>query len=295
MLQGKAIRMLAKSLAESGDLIRQSTSSKKDALKRMTLALDHGGDPAFENLAIVVGAMKAGTTTIYKHLQQHPRIAGNQFAKEPDFFCSRPHEGKENFRKGLCWYAAQWDFQPEKHVWALEASTSYTKFPLFQGSFRRMAELSFHYRFIYILRDPVDRVESHIKDSIIQRRFELDNFSLNRPSLIFPSRYAFQLDQILAHFDRGHVLLLGFSDLTLRPADTLQRIESFLGLRPHDYGPITPKNSSRTLRVDGEQWQLAADEKKRVADQVADDVDRLGRVYGFETRHHFRTFFSLTG
>jgi Sulfotransferase family len=148
--------------------------------------------------------------------------------------------------------------------------------------------------FINLLRDPVDRVESHIKHSIAQGRFALDKFSLTRPSLIFPSLYAFQLDEILKHFERRQVLLLGFTDLVSAPAKTLRRVETFLGLQSHDYGTIAAQNT-RSLQVDGKYWHLSVDSKKQIADQVVDDVDRLSVEYGFEARHHFRTFFSLTG
>ena len=62
-----------------------------------------------ERFAIIIGAMKSGTTSLFHYLSQHPRIAACH-EKEPDFF-SNP----ENFAKGLDWYRNLWDWVAELH------------------------------------------------------------------------------------------------------------------------------------------------------------------------------------
>ena len=74
-----------------------------------------------ENFAIIIGAMKAGTTTLFDHLAAHPAIAPAS-PKEPGFFAF-----EEKFDAGLASYEALFDFDAESHKWALEASTDYTK------------------------------------------------------------------------------------------------------------------------------------------------------------------------
>ena len=55
---------------------------------------------------VILGAMKAGTTTLLFRLQRHPDVlAGGR--KEPNFF-SRD----ENFSKGVDWYATRWPDSP---------------------------------------------------------------------------------------------------------------------------------------------------------------------------------------
>ena len=39
------------------------------------------------NFAIIIGAMKSGTTSLFDLLSQHPEVAGSR-SKEPDFFGS---------------------------------------------------------------------------------------------------------------------------------------------------------------------------------------------------------------
>lgn len=47
---------------------------------------------------VLLGAMKAGSTTLFRRLEQHPEVLAGG-AKEPNFF-SR----EENYAKGLGWY-----------------------------------------------------------------------------------------------------------------------------------------------------------------------------------------------
>ena len=72
---------------------------------------------------IIIGAMKSGTTTLFRLLAQHPQIA-RPSEKEPHFF-SRA----ERFENGLSHYQNLWKWRPGFHKVALEASTGYTKFP----------------------------------------------------------------------------------------------------------------------------------------------------------------------
>jgi hypothetical protein len=49
----------------------------------MTLALDHGGVPAFENLAIVVGAMKPAPPLSITTFSNIPKLPGINSLKSP--------------------------------------------------------------------------------------------------------------------------------------------------------------------------------------------------------------------
>src|SRR3954469_11077337 len=89
---------------------------------------DHGKGPVStipsDGHAIIIGAMKGGTSSFYNYLIQHPQICGAR-AKEPEFF------SEHQLHKVRCdRYSDLWDFDAEKHRIALEASTGYTKYPL---------------------------------------------------------------------------------------------------------------------------------------------------------------------
>src|SRR5207244_8421308 len=77
---------------------------------------------------LVIGAMKSGTTSLYRYLQAHPDVFMSE-QKELNYFTQGANQ---NWEKGLAWYQAQFE-QAGKARAVGEASTNYTKYPQFQG------------------------------------------------------------------------------------------------------------------------------------------------------------------
>lgn len=186
--------------------------------------------------ALIIGAMKSGTTTLFNYLAQHPAIAG-AYPKEPGFFAF-----DEVFAQGRGWYDSLFDFAPARHVWALDGSTDYSKYP-FCGDVRaRMAAFpDAEFRLIYLMRHPLRRIESHARH--VQRaRRELGRQVSDRPDhgldsgispvSIAASRYAAQLDQYRDLFDAGRVKLLTLEQFTADPTRHVTEACAFLGLDP---------------------------------------------------------------
>lgn len=104
-----------------------------------------------------IGAPKAGTSTMAYLLNQHPQITV-AVPKEPQFFTL-------NWDKGLDWYRDKFPGSPDSVL--VDASTTYSMAPLksnggkkFEGIPRRVFSVNPHARFIYSLRDPVERTYS---------------------------------------------------------------------------------------------------------------------------------------
>lgn len=106
-------------------------------------------DPRLPNV-LVIGAMKAGTTSLHRHLDLHPEI-GMSERKELHLF-TRP-----DWRQHLDWYTGH--FSSAAPVQG-ESSPNYTKRRLFPGVPARIAAALPEVRLIYILRDPVERMRS---------------------------------------------------------------------------------------------------------------------------------------
>ena len=72
---------------------------------------------------LIIGAMKAGTTSLFGWLAQHPAIAPST-KKETNFFShgAAASGGPED-------YAQNWNWLPNQHRWAMEASPAYSKLP----------------------------------------------------------------------------------------------------------------------------------------------------------------------
>ena len=131
-----------------------STASRRGAL---------GGRPAAMRKPdfYIVGAPKAGTTSLYRYLRQHPQIFLPD-QKEPRFFVDDDYlRGRGTFAprpvRCLSDYLALFAGVPEC-VRAGEASTSYLHC---QTSATRIHEFTPDARIVVMLRDPVDRAYSH--------------------------------------------------------------------------------------------------------------------------------------
>ena len=175
-----------------------------------------------EKFAVIIGAMKSGTTSLFRYLEQHPAIAPCS-QKEPHFF------GKdENWERGLGWYEDLWDWEPQRHEYALEASTSCTKRPLFPDAAARMAETGREFKLIYCLRDPLDRIESHLAHAMLNGWVDERTHIRRIPAIIETTRYAAQLRTYRRHFSDDEILLVNFADLVSEPDRVVERICEFL-------------------------------------------------------------------
>lgn len=177
-----------------------------------------------DNFALIIGAMKAGTTSLFKYLSQHPEICACQ-QKEPNFFAS-----DTNWSKGLDWYQNLWKWKPESHKIALEASTFYARLPEANAA-ERIAQLEAKkFKFIYILRDPVERIESQYNFSrTIEGGRDRDFYQI-MPICIAFSKYAMQLDEYYKRFPAEDILLLYFEDLKSQPNEVVKKVCEFLNV-----------------------------------------------------------------
>ena len=103
---------------------------------------------------IIIGAAKAGTTTLHHYLDLNPQIYMSS-PKEPCFFSD-----DEIYVKGVDWYSSLFSSAKPDQACG-EASTRYSPYPQYTEAAPRMAELLPHVKLIYIMRHPVDRAYSH--------------------------------------------------------------------------------------------------------------------------------------
>ena len=172
--------------------------------------------------ALLVGAMKSGTSNLFFVLGQHPQFSPCNL-KEPSFFSD-----EQEYAKGFSYYRDLWDWDPAVHKVALEASTTYTKYPQ-QEAAQRIAEAGKDFRFIYIMRNPLERIESHIRQGLYQGFSQGLDKGLGEHEVAL-SRYANQLDQYTKYFPRESILLLTLEDYRRNGADVLKRVCEHLGV-----------------------------------------------------------------
>jgi hypothetical protein len=191
--------------------------------------IDCGDDAMTLPTFVVIGAMKAGTVSLRHYLDDHPDVflgRGGKFG-EPNFFTA-----EYNWPRGRGWYESLFD-GAGKAAAIGECSPSYTMAPAFRGVPERMAQVVPDARLIYVVRDPIARMQSMYMHQVSagreRRRAEA---ALLDDRYLGPSLYGFQLAAFLDHFDRSQVLVIASEVLRDRPREALSAVFDHLAIDP---------------------------------------------------------------
>jgi hypothetical protein len=221
---------------------------------------------------IVLGAMKAGTTTLFELLAQNPAICRTwaqvprlSFPKETNYFRRLYREGDTALH-----YDWRFPFDAARHAWTLDVSPSYTMWPGSRNVPARIASLQGTTKLAYILREPVDRIESHLAHRL-HHGPKMEALS----HCIRTSSYAMQLDKFTAHLPREDILLLDFEQLRRDPAAIQAQVCDFLAIdRFVSHSVVHNKR--------GIEFLLDAKQRSELTATLRPDVERLIRLHGFE-------------
>ena len=183
---------------------------------------------------VIIGAMKAGSTSLYEYLARHPQIFLSP-EKEPMYF-SRNHK----YHRGEQWYRSLFaSAQPGQFCG--EASTCYSRAPHYEDVPARMVQLIPQARLIYILRHPVERAYSHYRWDMQQLHrqgsYEPVTFeqALERTEeFVDASSYIRQIDRYLEYFPREQILVMTLDELKTDGEAALRSCQDFLGLEIHN-------------------------------------------------------------
>jgi hypothetical protein len=176
---------------------------------------------------IVIGAMKAGTTSLHAYLRAHPQVFMTN-PKEPNYFAE-----ELSWSKGLDWYLNLFAGS-DGAVARGEASTNYSKFPRFPGVPERIAELLPDVKLVYVVRDPIERIRSQYLALASERgqHHSLDDILRADSPIVNLSMYRFQIDQYLAYFDESQMLVVTSESLRDHRARVLADVFDFIGVDP---------------------------------------------------------------
>ncbi|MEO1064393.1 MAG: sulfotransferase domain-containing protein [Actinomycetota bacterium] len=196
------------------------------------MSVDHSGDELLRDdprrpTFIVIGAMKAGTTSLWHYLSEHPEVFMST-PKEPGYF--NPHRRVSH---GADWYLSLFDGAGEA-VARGEASTSYTKAPDVPDVPARMRAALPDVRLVYVVREPIARMRSMYRHQV-DRGEETLPFAeaiQRRPEYVEWSRYGHQASRYLDHFDADRLLIVSSIDLRDRAQETMGTVFDFLEVQP---------------------------------------------------------------
>jgi hypothetical protein len=187
-----------------------------------------------------IGAAKSGTTSLHYYLSLHPDIHMTR-EKEPNYFASLVAElGSQVTRVSRDQYHAM--LETDKPVRG-ESSVIYSFWPYPSGIPERIHEVAPDARFIYVVRDPVDRVISHYNHRVV-RKTEFRSLAEviaepNEPNerYLTASSYATQLEQYLRLFPQDRFLVVDHTDLLRDRRAVLAEAFAFLGVDPDFHDP----------------------------------------------------------
>jgi len=247
---------------------------------------------------LIIGAQRAGTTSLYKYLAQHPAVGPVVLTKGAHYFDT-------NYDKGLDWYRAF--FPTERQAAKVrrrlgvrmltgEGSPYYVFHPLAPG---RVAETLPDVKLLLMLRDPVERAYSHHAhesargfetlsfEEAVEREPErlegerermiadptYNSFEYQHHSYLARGRY---IEQILAWrdlFPADRLLILKMEDFFSAPEDGFARVLGFLGLPRWQPPTFVRYNARRYAQMDERT-------RRRLVEHFAEPNHELERYLG---------------
>jgi hypothetical protein len=223
----------------------------------------------------IIGAGKAGTTSLYYHLRQHPEIFMSRY-KEPKFFAleghpldfNGPHD--ERIRRGTTTDLADYLelFEAAREQKAIgEASTIYLGDPRAPGA---IADRLPHAGIVAILRHPAERAFSAFLHLLRDGYEPLPSFEEaleaepQRASDGWYVQYQYRgrgfygqhLQRYFDRFDPARIRIYLYEDFVDRPRWLLSDLFDFLGVDPGFRPDISPRhNVSGRVRSAGlQRW-----------------------------------------
>lgn len=211
--------------------------------------------------AIILGAQKSGTTSLFHYLSQHPQLV-TSFTKEVHYFDGGRTTDDAFERRGVSWYRSNFPLTrsvPPGSV-VFEASPLYLFHPHAPERIRRLLP---HAKFIALLRDPTDRAISHyhherhrghepleLRDALAAEEERLrptgdarhDRYEAIHHSYRARGHYLQQLEPYWAQFPAEQVIVLPSERLFTEPAALLDEIHRFLDVEPFATPDLRARN-----------------------------------------------------
>jgi hypothetical protein len=184
---------------------------------------------------LIVGAMRSGTTSLYRYLVEHPNVFLPGI-KEVHFF-------DDKYDLGLTWYSDQFS-KGVSFRQVGEATPNYMYDPV---AIERIGHDLPRALLVLILRNPVDRAYSHYLHNRVRgkERLSFEDALAAEPQRLVRSpvdrrmysyadrgRYLPQLSAIFKEFPPASVSVLVFDDLVRDPRSVVRRVCEFLDVDP---------------------------------------------------------------
>jgi hypothetical protein len=192
-----------------------------------------GDDSAWPNL-LLIGANRAGTTSLFRELARHPDIFAGR-TKETALLTRPLRELKQNKNRLKKYFEGS-----RHHRYVLDASTQYSMLPRHKGVPEKAVELfGDDIKVVYSVRNPVDRTvsqvaqenipwEEHTVDDVVAAATDGVEDRFYDPYL--HSLYDWQLEQWLQVLPHRNIFVLVAEEWQRERARSVERLSAFLDM-----------------------------------------------------------------
>jgi hypothetical protein len=196
---------------------------------------------------LIIGAAKAATTTMAVMLRDHPEVSFSK-VKEPHFFSLQ-----SQFDRGFDWYQSLFDHHTNETAIG-EASTSYSRIRNHPDVIDRISNSLSDTKIIYMVRHPLDRIQSAYLEWIATANFQgtfpsLQDALTNMPVLIDSSRYFEVFDAYRREFGEANIRIVWFDEFSQAPQPVFDDVCQFLGVHNSDSAWVETKPENEKAAV----------------------------------------------
>ena len=203
----------------------------------------------------IVGAPKAGTTSLYHYLSAHPQVEMSR-QKETDYFSDKAiHEQGMYYAKNRINTLDKYDslFVQKESVVYGEASVSYL---FYENVAEDIKKYNPNAKIIIMLRNPIERAFSHylmdyrlglISDSfenVLAKKSKHKNAHLFYQQYIEVSKYARQIQRYLDFFEKDNILFIDYEDFKKNVSKTVDQVYNFLNISTEFVADINTKHNT---------------------------------------------------
>lgn len=189
----------------------------------------------------ILGAQKAGTSSLFAMLNEHPEILGPVLGKELQFFNRIENLSKSKIREYERLFFPDWMTRQKK---TFEATPGYLFYERVPGILKDYAPSA---KFIILLRDPVERAFSHwrmmhfkwarLNRKDAESRSFAEVCSDENHEIIQRGIYVQQLKRYFDLFDSDQFLILDSHNLLENTQVVLDQVTEFLGVERRLFAP----------------------------------------------------------
>ena len=219
---------------------------------------------------IIIGALKSGTTSLFKYLGYHPQVL-LPHKKEINFF-------NRKFTYGVDWYLAHFPAITDNSEFITGESTPI--YLTFTGAEKRIFSLFPKVKLIVLLRNPVDQVISwhyhkfntglyqktlqraistELKPIINCPEAEIIRILNHQKHNLMGALYVYHLKRWLQIFPREQLLIIKSEEFYANPATTMEQVFQFLGIEDYKVPEFPRFNSGYYAQVnEGLRRRIAA-------------------------------------